>query len=111
MIGKVLFAGAVAAGVGFGYPLANEHAGNACQALEKRYIAMYAPAYPLQRPAHAIGWAIADAYLEPWSDGRIAATQMKRRYPALPPQVGCTVNYWESLIDPRVQQGVEQAMN
>ncbi len=105
MIGKLLFAGVVTTVVGYGYPVVNEHASSACQALEKHYIAIAAPDSGLGRPAHVLFWAIADAYLEPWSRGRIAATQAKHRYPALPPEVGCMVSYWDSLIDPPQQSG------
>jgi hypothetical protein len=101
MIGKLLFGAVLAAGVGYGYPLVNEHAVNACQALERRVIAMQAPAAPLQRPARAIEWAVARIYLEPLSDGRIAAAQAKQRYPALPADVGCAVGYWTTLLNSR----------
>jgi len=99
MIGKLLFGAVLAAGVGYGYPLVNEHAGNACQALERHVIAVEAPAAPLQRPARAIEWAVARIYLEPLSDGRLAALQAKHRYPALPAEVGCAVRYWTKLLD------------
>jgi len=99
MIGKLLFGAVLAVGVGYGYPLVNEHAGNACQALERRVIAMHAPAAPLLRPARAVEWAVARIYLEPLSDGRLAAAQEKRHYPALPAEVGCTVGYWSKLLD------------
>ena len=102
MIGKLLFGAVVAASVGYGYPLVNEHAGNACQALERRVIAMQAPAAPLQRPARAIEWAVARIYLEPLLDGRVAAAQAKQRYPALPADVGCAVGYWRKLLDSSV---------
>jgi hypothetical protein len=99
MIGKLLFGAVLAAGVGFGYPLVNEHTASACQALERRVITMQASAAPFERPAHAIEWAVARFYLEPLSDGRLAAFQAKERYPALPAQVGCTVTYWTKLLD------------
>jgi hypothetical protein len=99
MIGKLLFGAVLAAGVGYGYPLVNEHAGNACQALERRVVAMEAPAAPLQHPARAIEWALAQIYLQPLSDGRLAALQAKHRYPALPAEAGCAVSYWMKLLD------------
>jgi hypothetical protein len=101
MIGKLLFGAVLATGVGYGYPLVNEHTANACQALERQVIAMDAPAAPFQRPVRAIEWAVARFYLEPWSDGRLAALQAKQRYPAMPAQVGCTVTYWTKLLDSR----------
>ncbi|MGH7154675.1 MAG: hypothetical protein ACREF3_12175 [Acetobacteraceae bacterium] len=111
MLGKALFAGALVAGVFYAYPLINEHAGNVCQALEDRYIAMAAPASALHWPVHAVELAVARTMLEPLSKGSLAAAAIKRQYPALPSQVGCAVSYWTTMIDPRVQAAVGRAMN
>jgi hypothetical protein len=99
MVGKLLFGTVLAAGVAYGYPLVNEHTGNACQAWERRVIAMEAPAAPFERPARAIEWAVARVYLQPLSDGRLAAAQAKQRYPTLPADLGCTLGYWAALLD------------
>jgi hypothetical protein len=110
MLGRVLFGAAIAAGVGYAYPLVNEHAATPCQALERRLITMAAPASLLRHPGPTFEWAVARAYVEPLSDGRLAAAAIKRRYPTLPPQVGCAVDYWGTLLDPRAQQAVTDAM-
>ena len=106
MIGKLLLGAVLAAGVGYGYPLMNEHAGNACQALEWRAVAMAAPVEPLARPGRAIEWVVARRVLEPLSNGRLAAAQARQRDPALPAQVGCAVGYWTVLLDPTMQREI-----
>jgi hypothetical protein len=107
MIGKLLFAGVVAATVGYGYPLWNEHASTACRAVESRFFAM---ALPPSHPGRLLELAVARTYLEPLSHGRVAASQAKQRYPAVPAEIGCAVGYWASLLDPRVQQAVRTAV-
>ncbi len=102
MIGKLLFVAAVAGGVGYGYPLWNEHASTTCQAVENRFFSMAAPAGTETRPARVLEIAMARNWLEPLSNGAIAASQAKQRYPALPPDLGCAVGYWASLL--RVQE-------
>ena len=101
MIGKFLFAAALVATVGYGYPLVNEHAASPCQAIEHRYVVETAPVSPWREPGHLIEWAVVRAYLEPLSGGRLAAAESKERYPALPPQVACAVDYWRGLLAPR----------
>jgi hypothetical protein len=98
VIGRVLFAGAVAAAVGYGYPLVNEHATSACQAVENRYVAETAPVSPFREPGHLLEWAVVRTYLEPLSGGRLAAAAAKQRYPAVPSQMGCAVDYWRELL-------------
>lgn len=107
MIGKLLFAGVIAAGVGYAYPLWNEHAATACQAVESRFVAM---ALPPSHPGRLLELAVARTYLVPLSHGRIAASEAKQYYPALPSEIGCAVGYWASLLDPRVRQAVRTAM-
>ncbi len=110
MLGKALMAAALLAGVGYGYPLWNENAATTCQAVEKRFFAMAAPEAAVSRPGRALEMAMAKSYLEPLSHGIIAASQAKAHYPALPPDIGCAVGYWTSLLDPRVQEAVQQAI-
>ncbi len=55
MIGKLLSAGVLAAGVGYLYPLWNEQAPSACRALEQRFLSMAAPAGDAPDPAPRIG--------------------------------------------------------
>ena len=102
MIGKLLFAAAIAAGVGYGYPLWNEGTHTTCEALEKRFISMAGPNAGFNTPGHALAEAVLRDYVRPLSDGRIAAAEVKQRYPALPASVGCAVTYWSTLLDPRV---------
>lgn len=106
-MGHLLFASVIALGVGYAYPLWNEHASSPCQAMERRFIVMASP--PAQealalRPGRAIELAVLREVLEPVSNGALAAAEMKQRYPALPPAIGCTVAYWSSLLDRRVGQ-------
>jgi hypothetical protein len=96
MIGKLLAAGVLAAGIGYLYPLWNEHASTTCQAVEKRFLAPEAAEF---HPARLLSLAVVRVYLEPLSDGRIAATQAKGRYPALPSDLGCAVGYWRDLLN------------
>jgi hypothetical protein len=96
VLGKLLAAGALAAGVGYLYPLWNEHASTTCQAVEKRFLTtIEADAHP----ARLLSLAVARVTLEPLSHGWVAATQAKGRYPALPPDLGCAVEYWRGLLD------------
>ena len=106
MIGRFLFAAAIAGGVGYAYPLWNEHAATTCQAVENRFFSTVAPDWRESRPARVLEIALARTWLEPLSNGRIAASQAKRRYPALPPDIGCAVGYWTSLLDPGVRETV-----
>ncbi len=100
MLGKLLFASTLAIAVGCVYPLVNEHASSPCQALEQRVVTLEGPASPLHHPGSALGWALARAYIEPLSAGTVAAAAIKERYPALPPQIGCALEYWTTLLDP-----------
>ncbi len=97
MLGKLLAVGVLAAGVGYLYPLWNEHAATTCQAVEKRFFAMAQPEG--YHPARLLSLAVARVYLEPLSNGRVAAMQAKGRYPALPPDLGCAVGYWTGLLN------------
>lgn len=110
MIGKLLFAAVLTAGVGYAYPLWNEGTHTTCQALEKRFVAMAGPAGTLIHPGRALEEAVLRSYVQPLSDGRLAAAEVKQRYPALPPDVGCAVAYWTTLLDPRVQHAISEAM-
>ena len=96
MLGKLLLAGTLAAGMGYVYPLWSEHASTTCQAVEKRFFtAEEAEAHP----ARLLSLAVARVYLEPLSGGRLAAVQAKGRYPALPSDLGCAVGYWRGLLN------------
>ncbi len=99
MLGRLLIAGVLAAGVGYLYPLWNEHAATTCQAVEKRFFALAPPDAAGFHPARLLSLAVAKVYLEPLSNGRVAATQAKGRYPALPPDLGCAVGYWTGLLN------------
>lgn len=110
MIGKLLFGAGVALAVGYCYPLWNESARDPCQAVEQRFIGMATTPAPLSHPGRALEWAVLRSYIEPFSDGRIAAAQAKQRYPALPPQLGCAVGYWTALLDPHVEAAIRQRL-
>lgn len=113
MLGKLLFAAVVAGGVGYAYPLWNEHAGNTCQALERRLLTMAAPNEgegPIMHAGHAFELAVMRQWLEPVSNGAMAAAEMKQRYPGLPPEIGCAAQYWSSMLDPRFQRTAEEAL-
>jgi hypothetical protein len=97
MLGKLLAAGVLAAGVGYLYPLWNEHASTTCQAVEKRFFTI-SPAEADGHPARLLSLAVARVYLEPLSHGRVAAAEAKGRYPDLPPDLGCAVGYWRGLL-------------
>lgn len=109
MVGKLLLIGVLGAGFGYVYPIWNESTHTTCQALESRFIAMAAPLSPVH-PGRLLEQAVLRSAVEPLSNGRIAALEMKQRYPALPPQIGCAVRYWTSLLDPRVQRAIQSAM-
>jgi hypothetical protein len=110
MLGRLLFGAAIAAGVGYGYPLVSEHASGACQAVEMRFIAMASPPHPLHHPIRTVEYAVFRSYFEPFSSGAVAATAIKQQYPAIPAEAGCALAYWTSLIDPRVEHAVRKEM-
>jgi hypothetical protein len=110
MLGRLLFACTLAMAVGCLYPLVNEHANSPCQALEQRVVTLEGPGTPRRHPGSAFGWALARAYIEPLSAGTVAAAAIKERYPALPPQVGCALGYWTTLLDPAARQHVLDAI-
>ena len=102
MVGRFLFAGIIAAGVGYLYPLWNEHAATTCQALERRLVTIGSPSVdaegPLMRASHIFELAVVRQWLEPVSGGAMAAAAAKQRYPALPPEIGCAAEYWRSML-------------
>lgn len=113
MVGKFLLMGAIGLTFAYVYPIWNEGAHSTCQALESRFIAMAAPLDPphVTHPlGHLLEQAVLRTTIEPLSRGRIAAAEIKQRYPALPSDIGCAVGYWTLLLDPRVQQAVRNAM-
>jgi len=109
VVGKFLLMSAMSLTFAYVYPIWNEGAHSTCQALESRFIAMAAPLGP-SHPSHLLEQAVLRTTLEPISRGRIAAAEIKQRYPALPSDIGCAVTYWALLLDPRVQQAIRQAV-
>lgn len=113
MVGKFLLMSAMGLTFAYVYPIWNEGAHSTCQALESRFIAMAAPLGPTDptRPlGHLLEQAVLRTTIEPLSSGRIAAAEIKDRYPALPSDIGCAVGYWTLLLDPQVQQAIRQAV-
>lgn len=109
MFGKVLFAAVIAGGVFYAYPLWSEHSATACQAVEQRFLALASGAAPMRR-GHPMELAVMRRFIEPISGGAVAAAQAKQHYPALPPELGCAAGYWASILDPRVQQAIDQRL-
>jgi hypothetical protein len=101
-VGKLLFAALIAGGVFYGYPLWNEHASTACQAMEKRGLTMVTSNDTPS--AMRMGELTMLRKLEPISNGAFAAAEAKAHYPQLPPEIGCATAYWASLLDPRAMQ-------
>ena len=89
IVGILLFIGAVF----FAYPLVQEDIGSECRALERRIIALASP---------TAGDAAALAALQTLSGGSLAMTAAKEKYPDLPPAVGCSIAYWQTVFDPDV---------
>lgn len=102
MVGRLLLAAAVAGGVFYGYPLWNERASSACQAMEQRFLTMATESNPI-RPSRVMELAVMRR-LEPLSGGAMAAAQAKQHYPQLPAELGCAAGYWASIINPHVQE-------
>ena len=86
---------AVAGVVFFAYPLVNEGTKSSCKALERRALTLMA------RDGGPEGLIIAalGRQLLRTGKGKIAAEFSRQRNPDIPVAVGCTVNYWHSLLD------------
>lgn len=77
----------------FYYPQVNESASSACAATEKRF------AWTAFEPKD--GGAILGALLASGvSNGALAGTFAKSHYPNLPVALGCSVVYYQMMVDP-----------
>jgi hypothetical protein len=79
----------------FAYPLMNEGTTSSCKALERRALTLMArDGGPEGLIIAALGRQLLRA-----GKGKIAAEFSRQRNPDIPVAVGCTVNYWHSLLD------------
>ena len=93
MLGKLLVAGVLGAGVALIVPMRRERAANDCAALAHRALAR--PAAPAAPPA-----------LDPATAGAIATALARARYPGVPPQLTCAAAYWAMALDPSLRRSL-----
>jgi len=96
MLGKLLVAGALGAGVALIVPMRRERAPNDCTALARQVLAHPPPAYQLPAPPA----------LDPATAGAIAAALARARYPGVPPQLTCAAAYWAMALDPSLRRSL-----
>lgn len=96
MLGKLLVAGALGAGVAFIVPMRHEHAPNDCTALARQVLAHHQPARHVPAPPA----------LDPATAGAIAAALARARYPGVPPQLTCAAAYWAVALDPGLRRSL-----
>jgi hypothetical protein len=89
MLGKLLVAGTLGAGIAFIVPMRRERAPNDCTALARQVLAGHASATPAPDPVTA---------------GAIAAALARARYPGVPPQLVCAAAYWGVVLDPTLRR-------
>ena len=81
----------------FLYPLVGESASNECLASEK-ILTRLALAQPTTPPEdRLIGGLLANTALG-YSKGQVAEAAASQQWPRLPPQLGCTMLYWDMAI-------------
>ena len=93
---KILASLAVIAAIAVGYPLFNEHAGNSCLALEKRWLTVVGPAYDAGVVESWFARSVLDA-----GEGLFAREYARRKVSELPPVITCYGYYWYSIADRR----------
>jgi hypothetical protein len=96
LVALVVIGGAAA----YGVPLAAESASTTCNALEKRFIALNAPARGGSGPERDLA-NLGRAFLgnlQNVSNGSFATEYAIREYPNLPPGFGCAVLYWRTFL-------------
>jgi hypothetical protein len=89
--------------IAIGYPLLNEGPSLMCDALEKRVIA----ALESRESGNQAQTAFLVALQRVLSNGSLAMSIVKQQHPDLPPVVGCTLAYWQTVLDPA---GAEERM-
>ena len=84
------------------YPAFREEAEDSCGALERRVAAAMLVPRPMgdQPYREAILRGSARALVQDGMDGRLGAAAAARRFTGLPPQVGCSVGYWQLAMRP-----------
>ena len=93
MLGKLLVAGALGAGIALIVPMRRERAPNDCAALAHQVLAH-------SQPAHR---AFAR---DPATAGALAAAFARARYPGVPPQLTCAAAYWVMALDPGLRRSL-----
>jgi len=88
------------------YPSINEGANSACHALEKKAVATLAAHSP-KHGNDALGDILGGSVVSAFSKGELASIYIKRRYPNVPPMVGCATMYWRLMFNPAVIKEVK----
>jgi len=83
----------------FYYPQVNESASTACAATEKRFAWT---AFEPKDGSAMLGALLASGV----SNGALAGTFVKSHYPNLPVAVGCSVVYYQMMIDPEMAKRI-----
>src|SRR3984893_14393246 len=78
-----------------GYPLLNEGPSNVCSALEMRLITLES-----RKSGNLATAAFLAALQGSLSNGSLAMSIVKQQHPDLPPIVGCTLTYWQTIFNP-----------
>src|SRR5262249_48569504 len=90
----------IGCGAAYGIPLAAESSGTTCDAFEKRFVAVNAPARGNSGTAQDAA-DLARSFmgaLQGVSKGGFATEYALRQYPNLPPGFGCVVLYWRTFL-------------
>lgn len=98
LIGAII----VVVAITVGYPLLNEGPSLMCDALEKRVIALES-----RKSGNQAETAFLVTLQRALSNGSLAMSIVKQQHPDLPPVVGCTLTYWQTILDPA---GAEERM-
>jgi hypothetical protein len=91
LIGAII----VVVAITIGYPLLNDGPSFMCSALEKRLIALES-----QKSGNQAETAFLVTLQRALSNGSLATSIVKQQHPDLPPVVGCTLTYWQTVLDP-----------
>jgi hypothetical protein len=84
--------------IAYGYPLLSEGVTNGCSALEKKSIRVAAAQHGTGTANDPVGQILSTALmntLQSTSNGNLAASAIVQKYPSLPPQIGCTLAYYQ----------------
>ena len=78
------------------YPQFNEDTGSSCAALEGKVVRLVT-----EDKKDSL---IAALILRGLSSGAFARKMIKSKYPNLPPMIGCSIFYYEILLNPKIAQ-------